>query len=139
VTLDAGRLIVGVEANLGRESADPASVSWGGAAVTAFLRLGRSVGIAARYDYLDDPDGAITTDGGAGHTLQSVTVGPMWFFQRAQEGIFANIEHTSFHLPQIAIRTALRFDYSTDAFFPNDQGGFESRNTSGVVELLYLF
>ena len=139
LTLDAGRVIVGAEANLGREYDEPASVSWAGAAVTAFLRLGRTVGISARYDYLHDPDGAVTTAGAAGQTLQSFTVGPMWFFQRAQEGIFANIEHTTFHLPQIAVRAALRFDHSTAAFFPNDQGGFESSNTSGVIELLYLF
>ena len=136
VTLDAGQIILGAEANLGHEYEQPVSLEWAGATITAFLRLGRSVGITARYDYLSDLDGAVT---GAGQILQSVTVGPMWYFRRAQEGIFANIEHTTFHLPQIAIRTALRVDHSTQAFFPNDQGGFETGSTSGVVELLYLF
>jgi len=136
LTLDAGRLILGAEANFGREQEQPANLGWGGGAVTAFLRLGRSMGVAARYDHLDDSDGART---GTAQVLRSVTVGPMWFFQRAQEGIFANIEHTTFHLPQIAVRAALRLDYSTQDFFPNDQGGLERRNTSGVIELLYLF
>jgi Putative beta-barrel porin-2, OmpL-like. bbp2 len=136
VTFDAGRLILGAEFNIGREQEQPANLAWAGGALTGFLRLARSVGIAARYDHVDDSDGALT---GTGQVLRSVTVGPMWFFQRAQEGIFANIEHTTFHLPQIAVRAALRVDYSTEGFFPNDQGGFERRNTRGVIELLYLF
>ena len=135
LTLDAGRLIVGAELNVGRERDAPA-LTWGGGAVTAFVRIGHGVGVSARYDHLDDSDGALT---GTAQVLRSVTVGPMWFFQRAQEGIFANIEHTSFHLPQIAVRTALRVDYSTQDFFPNDHDGLERRNTSGVIEVLYLF
>jgi hypothetical protein len=136
LTLDAGRLILGAEMNVGREVDQPETLAWTGGAITAFLRLGRSVGIAARYDHLSDSDGALT---GTGQVLRSVTFGPMWFFQRAQEGIFANIEHTTFHLPQIAVRTALRLDYSSEDFFPNDQDGLERRNTSGVIEVLYLF
>jgi hypothetical protein len=136
VTLDVGRLILGAEGNVGREQDQPANLAWAGAAVTAFFRLGRSAGLAARYDHLDDSDGILT---GTPQVLRSFTVGPMWFFERAQEGIFANIEHTSFHLPQIAVRAALRFDDSTQEFFPNDQGGLERGNTRGVIELLYLF
>ena len=136
LTLDAGRLILGAELNVGREQDDPESLAWAGGAITAFLRLGRSVGVAARYDHLRDADGALT---GTGQVLRSVTFGPMWFFQRAQEGIFANIEHTTFHLPQIAVRTALRLDYSNQDFFTNDEGGLERRNTRGVIEVLYLF
>jgi hypothetical protein len=136
LTLDAGRLILGAELNVGREQEEPANLTWGGGALTAFLRLGRSFGVAARYDHLDDSDGTLT---GTGQVLRSVTVGPMWFFQRAQEGIFANIEHTTFHLPQLAVRTALRVDYTTQDFFSNDQGGLERRNTKGVIEVVYLF
>jgi hypothetical protein len=136
LTLDAGRLILGAELNLGHEQETPANLAWAGAALTAFLRLGRTVGVAARYDHLDDSDAALT---GTAQVLRSITFGPMWFFQRAQEGIFANIEHTTFHLPQIAVRTALRVDYSSQAFFANSGGGLERGNTSGVIELLYLF
>lgn len=136
LTLDAGRLIVGAEFNVGREQEQPANLTWAGGALTAFLRLGRSVGVAARYDHLDDSDGVLT---GTGQVLRSITVGPMWFFQRAQEGIFANIEHTQFHLPQVAVRAAMRVDYSTQPFFPNDQGGIERGNTTAVIEVLYLF
>ena len=136
LTLDAGRLILGAEVNLGREQETPANLAWAGGALTGFYRLGRTLGIAARYDHLDDSDGALT---GAGQVLRSFTVGPMWFYQRAEEGIFANIEHTTFHLPQIALRAALRVDYSTQPFFANDQGGLERGNTTGVIELLYLF
>jgi hypothetical protein len=136
VTLDAGRLIVGGEVNVGREQDQPARLTWAGGALTAFLRLGRSVGVAARYDRLQDKGGALT---GTPQVLRSITIGPMWFFRRAQEGIFANIEHTTFHLPQVALRAALRFDRSSQPFFPNSGRGLERTDTRGVVELVYLF
>jgi putative OmpL-like beta-barrel porin-2 len=136
LTLDAGGLIVGAEASLGRERDEPQDVTWAGAAVTAFVRLGPSLGVAARYDHLEDKDGALT---GASQVLRSVTVGPMWFFRRAQEGIFSNVEHTTFHLPQVAIRAAIRVDRSSQPFFENPSGGLERTDTRGVVEVVYLF
>ena len=138
VTLDLGRLIVGAELNFGREreAGGVSDLTWGGGAATAFLRLGRSLGVAARYDHLSDADGVLT---GAPQVLRSVTVGPMWFYSQAQEGIFSNIEHTRFHIPQIAVRAALRLDYSTQPFFENSSGGLERTDTRGVVELVYLF
>ncbi len=136
VTLDLGRLIVGAELNLGRERAAGGDLTWSGGAATAFLRLGRSLGLSARYDHLSDADGAVS---GTPQVLRSVTVGPMWFYSRAQEGIFSNIEHTRFHLPQIALRAALRADYSTQGFFANQSGGLARSNTRGVLELVYVF
>lgn len=136
VTLDLGRLIVGVELNLGRERAAGGAVSWSGGAATAFVRLGRSLGLSARYDHLSDADGALS---GTPQVLRSVTLGPMWFYSRAQEGIFSNIEHTRFHLPQIALRAALRADYSTQAFFEDQSGGLVRSNTRAVFELVYVF
>ena len=136
VTLDAGRLIVQAEANFGREQDQPANLSWGGGALTAFVRLGRSIGVAARYDQFEDKDGALT---GTPQVLRSITVGPMWFYRSAQEGIFSNIEHTTFHLPQVALRAALRIDRSSEPFFVNSSGGSERTDTRAVLELLYLF
>src|SRR6266566_4216405 len=103
LTLDLGRLGVG--------------------AATVFLRLGRSLAVAGRYDHLSDADGVVS---GTPQVLRSVTIGPMWFYSQAQEGIFSNIEHTRFHLPQIALRAALRIDYSTQPFFlASSSGGLE--------------
>ncbi len=136
LTLQTGRFIVGTEVNLGREQQPPGNLTWGGGTLTAFVRLGRAVGVAARYDHLEDTDGTLT---GTPQVLRSVTVGPMWFFRRAQEGIFSNIPHTTFHLPQVAVRAALRLDRSSQPFFPDANGGLDRTDTRGVVELVYLF
>jgi len=137
LTLERGPLILGAEASLGREQNPPGpALSWSGAAVTAFWKVGHSLGLAARYDRVSDPDGLVT---GVAQTLESVTVGPMWFYRSAQEGIFSNIENTTFHLPQIALRTAVRFDHSTQPFFSNSTGGLSRDDTLAVIELLYLF
>lgn len=136
LTLDFGRLIVGTEVNLGREQAPGRHLTWAGGAATAFLRLGRSLGLSARYDHLSDANGVLS---GTPQVLRSITVGPMWFYSRAQEGIFSNIEHTRFHLPQIALRAAVRSDYSTAPFFEDRNGGPVRTNTVGVLELVYIF
>ncbi len=134
VTFQRGPLIVGTELNVGGErDGMGGSNSWAGGAVTGFVRLGRSLGLSARYDHLDDTKAVLT---GVPQVLRSFTVGPMWFYSSAQEGIFSNIEHTTFHLPRIAVRTALRVDYSTQPFFESGQSG---RNTTAVIELVYLF
>ena len=136
LTLDLGRVIVGMEVNVGREQAPGQHRTWAGGATTAFLRLGRSLGLSARYDHLSDANGVLS---GTPQVLRSVTLGPMWFYSRAQEGIFSNIEHTRFHLPQIALRAALRVDYSTAPAFADHGGGLVRTNTRGVVELVYIF
>lgn len=136
LTMDRGRLIVGAEANLGKEQHSGGNPSWRGAAVTGFLRLSRHVGVTARYDHMEDTDGLLT---GTPQILRSVTVGPMWYFASAHEGIFSNIEHTRFHLPQIALRAAVRADWSSTAFFTDATGAPQSSNTKGVLELVYVF
>jgi hypothetical protein len=137
LTVERGPAIVGVEVNLGSQrDGMGGSASWTGAVATAFCRLGSRVGISARYDHLDDSRGVAS---GAPQVLRSFTIGPMWFYRSAQAGIFSNIEHTTFHLPQIAVRAALRVDYSTQPFFPTSDGGLDQRDTHVVVELLYLF
>ncbi|HEY3279227.1 MAG TPA: outer membrane beta-barrel protein [Gemmatimonadales bacterium] len=136
VTLQRGRVIVGAEMNFGSEREVPStSLAWTGVAATGFARIGSTWGVAARYEYLDDGDGGL----GVGTTLQSLTAGPIWVFSSAQEGIFSNIEHTTFHLPQVGIRAALRLDRADVPFFEDATGALQRTNTRAVVELVYLF
>jgi len=136
LTVDRGRVILGAELNLGREQAGGGAPTWRGAATTAFVRVTRTVGLTARYDQLEDSDGLLT---GTPQILRSVTVGPMWYFSSAREGIFSNIEHTRFHLPQVALRAAVRADWSSTPFFTDATGALQSSNTQGVLELGYVF
>jgi len=136
LTIDRGRLIVGAEFNLGRELASGGNPTWRGAAATAFVRLTPGLGLSARYDQMEDTDGLLT---GTPQILRSVTVGPMWYFSSATEGIFSNIEHTRFHLPQIALRAAVRADRSSTPFFIDANGAPQRTNTTGVLELVFVF
>jgi hypothetical protein len=136
LTIDRGRVIVGAEANLGKEQQSGGNPTWRGAAVTGFVRVTRHVGLTARYDQVEDTDGLLT---GTPQILRSVTVGPMWYFSSAHEGIFSNIEHTRFHLPQIALRAAVRADWSSTPFFTDATGAPQSSNTKGVIEVVYVF
>jgi hypothetical protein len=136
LTIDRGRVIVGAEANVGREQQGGGNPSWRGAAVTGFLKMSHHVGLTARYDQMEDTDGLLT---GTPQILRSVTVGPMWYFSSAREGIFSNIEHTRFHLPQIALRAAVRADWSSTPFFTDATGALQRSNTKGVLELVYVF
>src|SRR5437879_3415958 len=77
LTIDRGRLIVGAEANFGRDQQSGGNPSWRAAAVTAFLKMSRQVGLTARYDQMEDTDGLLT---GTPQILRSVTLGPMWYF-----------------------------------------------------------
>lgn len=137
LTLQRGPLIVGTEVNLGRER-NPGlpAPTWRGMAVTGFLRLAETIGVAARYDQMEDPQGLLT---GTGQILRSVTIGPVWFSNSAQEGIFSNIEHTTFHIPQIEVRAALRLDRSSAPFFPDRSGGVRTTDTRAVAEVVYVF
>src|SRR5439155_903942 len=107
-----------------------------GAAGEVFVRLARNLGVTARYDQMEDTDGLLTD---TPQILRSVTVGPMWYFSSAREGIFSNVEHTRFHLPQIALRAAVRADWSSQPFFADAGGALQGSNTTGVLELVYVF
>lgn len=130
-------LIVGIEANLGSELlGGGAKATWTGIAGTAFYRLGRSSGLTVRAETLRDKGGLLT---GTVQTLQSLTISPWYFYREAQEGIFSNVEHTSFRLPAFSLRPALRIDHSNQAVFPHADGSLRDTNVRGVVELVYLF
>ena len=137
ITIDRGPVIFGAELNLGRErDGAGGDVTWRGVAATAFLRATRRLGVTARYDQMEDTDGLLT---GTPQILRSVTVGPMWYFSSAREGVFSNIEHTRFHLPQVALRAAVRADWSSQPFFTDATGALQGSNTAGVLELVYVF
>jgi hypothetical protein len=137
LTVDRGRVIVGAELNAGREQNGGAgALTWRGGAATAFWRVTGKLGLTARYDQMEDSDGLLT---GTSQILRSVTVGPMWYFSSASEGIFSNIEHTRFHLPQIAVRGAVRADWSSQPFFADASGALQGSDTKAVLELVYIF
>ncbi|HJQ66141.1 MAG TPA: outer membrane beta-barrel protein [Gemmatimonadales bacterium] len=130
-------LIIGVEGNFGRELVGGgAAATWTGLAGTAFYRLGQSFGLSVRAETLRDKDGLLS---GTVQTLQSLTISPWYFYREAQEGIFSNVEHTSFRLPAFSLRPALRIDHSNQAVFPDADGSLRDTNLLGVVELVYLF
>jgi hypothetical protein len=126
------RLILQAEAHHGSE----ASTHWTGVVGQAFWRVGRSTGLTVRGEVLDDPDGART---GTAQQLSSVTISPWYFYREAQEGVFSNVEFTTFRLPAFSIRPALRIDHSSQPVFETKDGSLKQSNLTALVELVYLF
>ena len=126
------RLIVQAEAHRGSE----AGTHWTGFVGQAFWRVGRSTGLTVRGDVMDDPDGART---GTARRLTSVTISPWYFYREAQEGVFSNVEFTTFRLPAFSIRPALRIDHSDQPVFEKKDGSQTRSNVTALVELVYLF
>ena len=126
------RLILQAEAHHGSE----AGTRWTGVVGEAFWRVGRSTGLTVRGDVMDDPNGART---GTVQTLSSITISPWYFYREAQEGVFSNVEFTSFRLPAFALRPAVRIDHSNQAAFQKKNGSLSRSNVTAVVELVYVF
>jgi hypothetical protein len=130
------KLVLQVESNLGSQRDAGANLTWTGAVGTVFWRATRSVGISVRGEILDDADGVTT---GTPQTLKSLTISPWYFYREAQEGVFSNVEFTTFRLPAFSLRPALRFDRSDQPFFADRNGALRRSNLTAVVELVYLF
>src|SRR2546425_7756649 len=126
------RLIIQAEAHRGSE----ATTHWTGVVGQAFWRVGRSTGLTVRGDVMDDPNGART---GTAQKLSSVTISPWYFYREAQEGVFSNVEVTSFRLPAFSIRPAVRIDHSNQPVFAKRDGSLVRSNLTVLVELVYLF
>jgi len=126
------RLILQAEAHRGSE----AGTHWTGVVGQAFWRVGRSTGLTVRGEVLDDPDGART---GTAQKLSSVTISPWYFYREAHEGVFSNVEFTSFRLPAFSIRPAVRIDHSDQPVFEKKDGSLVRSNVTALVELVYLF
>src|SRR2546422_8500809 len=130
------RLILQAEGHRGTQRATGASLNWTGVVGQAFWRLSRSTGLTVRGEVLDDPNGVTT---GTSQTLRSVTISPWYFYREAQEGVFSNVEFTTFRLPAFSLRPAARFDHSTTVFFQAKDGSLKRSNVTALVELVYLF
>src|SRR5437762_10448914 len=126
------RLILQAEAHHGSQT----GVKWTGVVGQGFLRVGRSTGLTVRGEVLDDPNGART---GTAQKLSSVTLSPWYFYREAQEGVFSNVEFTSFRLPAFSIRPALRIDHSDQPVFEKKDGTQTRSRVTALVELVYLF
>ena len=126
------RLILQAEAHRGSQP----GVKWSGIVGQAFWRAGRSTGVTVRGEVFDDPDGVRT---GTAQTLRSLTISPWYFYREAQEGVFSNVEFTSFRLPAFSIRPALRIDHSSQAVFETKDGTLKQSNLTALVELVFLF
>jgi hypothetical protein len=126
------RLIVQAEAH----HASEANVSWTAVVGQTFFRLGRSTAVTVRGELVDDPDGVRT---GTAGTTSSLTISPWYFYREAQEGVFSNIEFTSFRLPAFSLRPAVRLDHSDQPAFPKKDGTQTRSRMTALVELVYLF
>jgi len=126
------RLIVQAEAHHATE----ADLSWTAAVGQTFFRVGRSTALTVRGELVDDPDGVRT---GTPEKLSSITISPWYFYREAQEGVFSNVEFTTFRLPAFSIRPALRIDHSDQPVFAKKDGGLARSNLTALVELVYVF
>src|SRR5881628_481265 len=126
------RLIVQAEAHHGSQQ----GTTWTGVVGQAFWRVGRSTGLTVRGEVLNDPDGVRT---GTVQKLSSVTISPWYFYREAQEGVFSNVEFTTFRLPAFSIRPAVRIDHSDQPVFEKKDGSLVRANLTALVELVYLF
>jgi hypothetical protein len=134
-TVQKGPLILALELDDG-EQAQPLPGHWGGGEVEAFYQFARKWAISARYEDVNDLDGVVT---GIPQILSSFTIGPMFFQGTGEARMITNIEHTTFHIPQLWVRVGIRADYSTAPFFANSSGGFEMRDTRGIVQVCFMF
>jgi putative OmpL-like beta-barrel porin-2 len=126
------RLILQAEAHHGAQQ----GTTWTGVVGQAFWRAGRSTAVTVRGELLNDPDGMRT---GTGQQLSSVTISPWYFYREAQEGVFSNVEFTTFRLPAFSLRPALRIDHSDRAVFERKDGSLARSNLTALVQLVYVF
>jgi hypothetical protein len=133
------RVIVAGEANFGGDRgvlAGGGDATWKGATITLFVRPLRRIGITGRAEVFDDPDGART---GQAQTLESYTIAPMYFLGVGREGIFANVEHTTFRIPRFQLRAELRFNHSSEPFFPLADGTLSRWGVQYTLQLVTVF
>lgn len=125
--------IVAGEANYGKDYDLPGGgdARWSGAMLLVHRRMARHLGIAARVEVLDDKDGART---GQVQTLTSWTIAPIYSLGVGREGIFANIQHTTYRIPRFQVRGEVRLNHSDVPFFETSSGLSEW----GVVYALQL-
>ncbi|HLZ44056.1 MAG TPA: outer membrane beta-barrel protein [Gemmatimonadales bacterium] len=126
------RLIVQAEAHHGAQQ----GAHWTGVVGQAFWRFGHATGLTVRGEVFGDPSGIRT---GTAQTMRSITISPWYFYREAQEGVFSNIEFTTFRLPAFSIRPALRIDHSSQPVFATKTGSLRRSNVTALAELVYIF
>lgn len=114
--------VFGGEANFGGDrgvQTDGSDATWVGAMFTAVHRLNRHVGLAARAEVFRDRDGART---GTPQTLTSYTIAPLFSLGVGRDGMFANVEHSTFRIPRLQLRAEARLNHSTVPIFETSDG-----------------
>ncbi len=138
--LEAGRdWILAGEANYGGDRGvleDGGDARWYGATLTVFRRLGEHLGATLRGETFRDRDGART---GTEQTLQSLTFSPLLFIGTGREGIFANVEHTTFRIPRFQLRLEARLDHASEPVFEDADGGMHRWAPRYVLQLVTTF
>ena len=138
--LEAGHAwILAGEANYGGDRGvleDGGDARWYGATLTVFRRLGEHVGATLRGETFRDRDGVRTGDT---QTLQSLTFSPMLFLGTGREGIFANVEHTTFRIPRFQLRAEARLDHASVPAFEDSDGGEHDWRMRYVLQLVTTF
>ena len=130
--------IVAGEANYAKDYdlPDGSDARWSGAMLLVHRRVARHWGIAARAEVLDDKDGART---GQAHTLTSYTIAPIYSIGVGREGIFANIQHTTYRIPRFQLRGEIRFNHSNVPFFETSDGSLSNWGVQYTVQLVSTF
>ena len=110
------------EANWGgdREIQDDGSdATWSGAMLTLLHQFTSHVGVVARAEVFKDADGART---GVPQTLTSYSLAPLFSMGVGRDGMFANVEHTTFRIPRLQLRLEARLNHSTVPVFETSDG-----------------
>jgi len=113
--------IVAGEANYAKDYDLPGGgeAHWSGVMLLVRRQLARHFGIGARAEVLDDPDGART---GQPQTLTSWTLAPTYSLGVGRDGIFANVQHTTYRIPRFQLRGEIRVNHSNQPFFETSSG-----------------
>ena len=128
-------LILGGEANWGADHLQGADNHWVGGTLTVFGRLHRRFGVTLRGEVFDDRDGART---GEVQKLKSLSFAPVYFIGTGRNGIFSNVEHTTFRIPRFQLRGEVRLDKSNIDYFETE-GGLDDWNLRYILQLVATF
>jgi hypothetical protein len=128
-------LILGGEANWGADHLQGAGDHWVGGTLTVFGKLHRRFGVTLRGEIFDDREGART---GEVQKLKSLSLAPVYFIGTGRNGIFSNVEHTTFRIPRFQLRGEVRLDQSNIDFFETE-GGLDDWNVRYILQLVATF
>ena len=133
----AGWIVAG-EANYAKDYdlPDGGDASWSGAMVLVHRQVARRFGIAARAEVMDDKDGART---GQPQTLTSWSIAPIYSLGVGREGIFANIQHTTYRIPRFQVRGEIRVNHSDVPFFETSSDELSRWGVQYTVQLVTTF